>query len=77
MITLLAGQITNLDRRIAGVIAEDRALAERARLLSAAPGIGPTVLAPLIGDLPELGTLCRRHIASLAGLAPHARESGT
>ena len=38
-------------------------------------------MAPLIplptGELPELGTLCRRRIASLAGLAPHARESGT
>ena len=40
------------------------------------PGIGPTVLATLLGELPELGTLCRRRIASLAGLAPHARESG-
>lgn len=77
MITLLAGQIADLDRRIAGLIAEDRALAEQARLLSAVPGIGPTVLATLLGELPELGTLCRRRIASLAGLAPHARESGT
>ena len=52
------------------------ALAEQARLLSAVPGIGPTVLATLLGELPELGTLCRRRIASLAGLALHARESG-
>ncbi|MFG1481244.1 transposase, partial [Xanthobacter sp. V4C-4] len=37
----------------------------------------PTVLATLLGERPELGTLCRRRrIASLAGLAPHARESG-
>ena len=41
------------------------------------PDIGPTVLAVLLGDLPELGRLDRRRIASLAGLAPHARESGT
>lgn len=41
------------------------------------PGIGPTVLATLLGELPELGTLCRRKIASIASLAPHARESGT
>ena len=41
------------------------------------PGIGPTVLATLLGELPELGRLDRRKIASLAGLAPHARESGT
>ena len=41
------------------------------------PGVGPTVLATLLGELPELGRLDRRRIASLAGLAPHARESGT
>jgi len=35
------------------------------------------VLATLLGELPEPGALCRRRIASLAGLAPHARESGT
>ncbi|UMM08057.1 transposase [Gluconobacter frateurii] len=45
--------------------------------MSAVPGIGLTVFAILLGELPELGTLCRRKIVSLAGLAPHARESGT
>ena len=45
--------------------------------MSTVPGIGPTVMAVLLGELPELGTLCRRKIASLAGLAPHARESGS
>jgi len=77
MIDLLSRQIADLDRTIAGLIAEDRTLSFQARLLSAVPGIGPTVLATLLGELPELGTLDRRRIASLAGLAPHARESGT
>ncbi len=77
MIELLARQIGDLDRRIADLIHADQTLAEQARLLAAVPGIGPTVLATLLGELPELGTLCRRRIASLAGLAPHARESGT
>jgi len=77
MIDLLGKQIAELDRQIAGFIAQDQVLSEQARLLNAVPGIGPTVLATLLGELPELGTLCRRKIASLAGLAPHARESGT
>ncbi len=77
MIELLGRQIADLDRHIANLITDDRQLAGQARLLSAVPGIGPTVLATLLGELPELGTLCRRRIASLAGLAPHARESGT
>jgi transposase len=77
MIDLLTRQIAELDRAIARLIEKDRTLSSQARLLSAVPGVGPTVLATLLGELPELGTLDRRRIASLAGLAPHARESGT
>lgn len=41
------------------------------------PGIGPVVSRTLIADLPELGRLTHREIASLVGLAPLARDSGT
>lgn len=77
MIAILDRRIEKLDKQIALIIAESPDLAAQARLLSTVPGIGPTVLATLLGELPELGTLDRRRIASLAGLAPHARESGT
>lgn len=77
MIALLSTQIRALDQRIKSLIDKDQRLSEQAALMRAVPGIGPTVLAILLGELPELGTLCRRKIASLAGLAPHARESGT
>jgi transposase len=40
------------------------------------PGIGKTVAATLLGDLPELGQLNRRQIASLTGVAPFNRDSG-
>ncbi len=49
----------------------------RAHLLQTLPGVGPAVAMTLLADLPELGSLDRRAIASLAGLAPHPRESGT
>lgn len=77
MIAILDRRVEKLDKQIAEIIANSPALADQARLLTAVPGIGPTVLATLLGELPELGTLDRRRIASLAGLAPHARESGT
>lgn len=77
MIALLDRRIAHLDREIAALVEASPGLAAQARLLRAVPGIGPIVLATLLADLPELGTLCRRKIASLAGLAPHARESGT
>lgn len=77
MIALLERRIERVDLRIAELIGEDAALAAQAALLRPVPGIGPVVLATILGELPELGRLCRRKIASLAGLAPHARESGT
>ncbi len=46
-------------------------------LLRTTPGIGPVVSRTLIGDLPELGTLNRKQIAALVGVAPMARDSGT
>ncbi len=41
------------------------------------PGIGPAVARTLLVDLPELGHLGRRQIASLVGVAPFANDSGT
>lgn len=46
-------------------------------LLKSTPGIGNTVARALIAELPELGTLDRKKIAALVGVAPYSRESGT
>jgi transposase len=45
-------------------------------LLQSVPGIGPHIARTLLADLPELGTLDRRQIAALVGLAPWTRQSG-
>lgn len=50
---------------------------DKARLLRTIPGVGSAVAMTLLADLPELGSLDRRAIASLAGLAPHPDQSGT
>lgn len=50
--------------------------AEKLALLQTIPGVGAAVAATLLVDLPELGTLGSKQVASLAGLAPHAHESG-
>lgn len=49
----------------------------RETLLTSVPGIGSRVARTLIAEMPELGSLDRRQIASLAGLAPFTRQSGT
>ena len=76
MITLLRRRIGKLEAEIAAVIGADEALSDRSRLLRTMPGVGPLLAASLLARLPELGRLDRRAIASLAGLAPHACDSG-
>jgi len=40
------------------------------------PDVGPIVAGTLLAEMPELGSLGRREIAALAGLAPWSRQSG-
>ena len=49
---------------------------EKARLLRDVPGIGSVSCLTLLGALPELGSLNRREIAALVGVAPLNRDSG-
>ncbi len=69
-------QIDTLDRAIADAIQSQTELCERIAQLRTAPGFGMIVAATLRAHLPELGTLNRKRIAALVGLAPFARESG-
>jgi transposase len=45
-------------------------------LLVSVPGVGPTTARVLMADLPELGSLDRRQLAALVGVAPLNRDSG-
>jgi len=49
---------------------------EKEQLLRSVPGVGPVLAATLLAELPELGELNRRQIASLVGVAPLNRDSG-
>ncbi len=49
---------------------------EKEDLLASVPGIGTTIARTLLAELPELGTLDRRKIVALVGLAPWTRQSG-
>ena len=72
----VAQQIQRLEQRIDETLREDLEQAELLDLLQTVPGIGPAVARTLLVDLPELGTLGRRELASLVGVAPYARDSG-
>jgi transposase len=46
------------------------------KILQSAKGVGPILSLTLISGLPELGTLNRKKIAALVGVAPLNRDSG-
>jgi transposase len=50
---------------------------EKDDLLQSVPGVGPVTSSTLLVSLPELGTLDRRKISALVGVAPLNRDSGT
>jgi transposase len=73
-IEFLKAQVADLEADSAEhVRAHHAALAQA---LSSVKGVGPATLATLLAELPELGTLCRRRIAALVGVAPLNRDSG-
>ena len=72
----LEKRLAHLDGELEHLIAGNSAWKELSTLLCSTPGIGPVVSATLIANLPELGTLSRKQIAALVGVAPLNRDSG-
>ena len=58
-------------------IDEDEDLSRRLTILTSIPGIGETAAIGIIVEMPEIGSMMPKQAASLAGLAPITRESGT
>jgi len=77
MIAQLGAERARVEARLQTRLMAQKEGRARSELLQTIPGIGPTVAMTLMADLPELGTLDRRAVASLAGLAPHPNHSGT
>ena len=69
-------QIQMLDRQILATLRADPAMRKTAALLQSIPGIGPQSAAMIIARLPEITHLSAKQLASLAGVAPHPRQSG-
>jgi transposase len=72
----LKDKIHQVDHELERTIACCPKIKHIAKILRSVPGIGPGAVAALIGSLPELGTLDRRKLTALVGLAPFARDSG-
>ena len=72
----LGDRLARIEAAIAEHQARHPALEAADRLLRSIPSIGPVSAMVLLAHLGELGSSDRRGIASLAGLAPRARDSG-
>jgi len=75
-IVALKKDIAFIDKAAAAVIAADPLLAQADALLRQVTGVSHQSSRALLAFMPELGTLNRREIAALAGLAPYDRDSG-
>jgi transposase len=75
-LTRLEADIALRDKRLAQMVAGDTELSRRYRRLVTMPGVDPTLTYTLLALLPELGTLSRKQIAALVGLAPYDFDSG-
>lgn len=72
----LERHIARLEAEIDRIVAADPDMARRREVLLSVPGIGPITAITLIAGLGELGHLSDKQVASIAGLAPHPRDSG-
>lgn len=72
----LAQRIKELDNDLGNRLKDSPVWQAKIDLLKTFKGVGNTVAFTLLAQLPELGTLNRKEIAALAGLAPFNRDSG-
>jgi transposase len=75
-IKVLEKELSDIDSEIATLVRSSPAWREKQDLLVSFPGIASTIARTLLADVPELGSLDRRRIASLVGVAPFTRRSG-
>ena len=76
-IAWLEQELSDLDKGLRQTLRRSPVRREKDDLLRTVPGVGEQLSLTLLANLPELGTLNRREIAALVGVAPYNRDSGT
>ena len=76
-IAWLQRELDDLDKSLRETLRQSPVWREKDDLLRTVPGVGEQLSLTLLAYLPELGTLDRRQIAALVGVAPFNRDSGT
>lgn len=75
-IAWLEQELEDMNSRLSHFIQESPIWREKDNLLKSVPGVGPILSSTLLAELPELGSLNRKQIAALVGVAPLNRDSG-
>lgn len=73
----LERQLEKMEEALADQIKASPAWQEDVNLLTSVPGVGQLTAANLTIMLPEIGTMGRKQIAKLVGVAPLSRDSGS
>lgn len=76
LIAALQKELSSLETDIDETVRGSPVWRDKEDLLVSVPGIGKTIARTLLAELPELGSLDRRQVAALVGLAPWTRQSG-
>ena len=75
-IKALEKELPEIDEDIGTLVRGSPVWREKEDLMVSFPGIGNTLARTILAEVPELGDLTRRQIASLVGIAPFTRQSG-
>ena len=75
-IAALEKELPIIDHDIDTMVRGSQVWREKENLLTSFPGVGDTLARTFLAEVPELGSLHRREIASLVGVAPFTRQSG-
>jgi transposase len=76
LIAALEKELVSIDRDIDTMVRGSPVWREKEDLMVTVPGVAHKTARSMLADVPELGRLTRREIASLVGIAPFTRQSG-
>jgi transposase len=72
----LKQELSDITTELKQTVQDDPEWKEKDKIIQSVPGVGPILSVTLLADFPELGTLNRKQIAALGGVAPFNRDSG-
>jgi len=77
VLTKITAEVAKVDKKLDKAIAKVPEWQEKVELLMSAHSVGRVLAYTLLSELPELGKLNRKEIATLVGIAPLNKDSGT